>query len=154
MDIVDRNTRSRMMAGIRGKNTKPELLVRKALFAAGFRYRLHRRGLPGSPDIVLPGRHIAVFVHGCFWHQHEQCRFAKIPASRSDFWTRKLVGNADRDRKAVESLKVDGWRILVVWECATRDPLILNSLGQLLSSWISSDGSTGEIRGFAHPQGN
>lgn len=152
MDVVDRNTRSRMMARIRGKNTKPELLVRKALFATGFRYRLHHRELPGSPDIVLPGRRVAIFVHGCFWHQHKHCRFAKVPASRSEFWISKLAGNVERDRKTIESLKTDGWRVFIVWECATRDPLIVSSLGPILSSWINGGEAAGEIRGFAHPQ--
>lgn len=152
MDIVDHITRSRMMAGIRGKHTKPELVVRKALFAAGYRYRLHRRGLAGSPDIVLVSRRVVVFVHGCFWHQHAQCKFATIPASRSEFWTVKLAGNVARDRRAIEALKADGWRVLIVWECATRDASITNSLGMLLSSWIISDDSVGEIRGFEHPQ--
>jgi DNA mismatch endonuclease (patch repair protein) len=154
MDIVDSQTRSRMMAGIRGKNTKPELLVRKALFAAGFRYRLHCRELTGCPDIVLPGRRVVVFAHGCFWHQHENCRFAKTPASRSEFWTKKLAGNFERDRKVAEVLMADGWRVVIVWECATRDPLTRGSLGQLLSSWINSDCTLGEIRGFEHPQDN
>lgn len=152
MDIVDRTTRSRMMAGIRGKHTKPELVVRKALFAAGYRYRLHRRGLPGSPDIVLPSRRVVVFVHGCFWHQHTECKFATTPASRSEFWAPKLAGNVTRDRKAIEALKADGWRVLIVWECATRDPLIVNSLGTLLSSWIVGNDSMGEIKGYEHPQ--
>jgi DNA mismatch endonuclease, patch repair protein len=154
MDIVDRSTRSRMMSGIRGKNTKPEMLVRKALFAAGLRYRLHRRDLPGSPDIVLPGRHIAIFVHGCFWHQHEDCRFAKLPRSRPEFWAAKLAGNVERDRKSQEALITQGWRMLSVWECATRDPVIANSLGTLLTSWIEGEHMIGEIRGFVHPQGS
>ena len=154
MDIGDRSTRSRMMAGIRGKHTKPELLVRKALFASGFRYRLHCGGLPGSPDIVLSSRRVVVFVHGCFWHQHAHCKFAKLPASRSDFWAAKLAGNVERDKKAFEALHSDGWRVLIVWECATRDPLIVNSLGTKLSSWIAGHDSTGVIRGFEHPQDN
>ena len=152
MDTVDRSTRSRMMAGIRGKNTKPELLVRRALFAAGFRYRLHRRSLPGSPDIVLPSRRAVIFVHGCFWHQHEQCKFAKIPASRSEFWIEKLAKNIERDRKDIGRLQKDGWRVLTVWECATRDSQILNSLGSLLSSWLRSAEPIHEIRGFVRPQ--
>lgn len=154
MDTVDRHTRSRMMSGILGKNTKPELLVRKALFAAGFRYRLHRRRLPGSPDIVMAGRRVAIFVHGCFWHQHEHCRFAKLPATRTDFWKRKLTANVVRDRNAVKALSADGWRVLIVWECATRDPLIVNSLESVLLSWIAGNEVSGEVRGFVHPRDN
>lgn len=154
MDVVDRNTRSRMMAGIRRTHTKPEILVRRVLFSAGFRYRLHRRDLPGSPDVVLPGRRVAVFVHGCFWHQHPQCKFAKLPTSRPEFWAKKLARNMERDEHAVDLLLLDGWRVLTVWECATRDPITLSSLEKILSNWILGKDSRGEVRGFEHPQGS
>jgi len=98
-DVVDPETRSRMMSGIGGQNTKPEIVVRKALFAAGFRFRLHRKDLPGRPDVVLPGWRVAVFVHGCFWHAHRGCRYAKMPASRREFWEAKLATNVERDRR-------------------------------------------------------
>lgn len=146
-DIVDAATRSRMMAGIRGKDTKPETLVRKALFKAGFRFRLHRRDLPGVPDVVLPGRRVAVFVHGCFWHVHPGCSYAKTPSTRREFWTRKLARNVERDARAREALLIAGWRVLVVWECATKDASARNSLLEVLSAWINGDEISGEISG-------
>jgi DNA mismatch endonuclease (patch repair protein) len=144
-DIVTRETRSRMMSGIRCKNTKPEVFVRKALFAAGFRFRLHRRELPGVPDVVLPGRKVAVFVHGCFWHLHKGCKNAKLPATRPDFWREKLGLNAERDGENIKTLLASGWRVLVVWECATRDKAIRDSLPQLLAEWIAGNAAVGEI---------
>lgn len=144
-DIVDAPTRSRMMSGIRGKDTKPERLVRQALFKAGFRFRLHRRDLPGVPDIVLPGRRVVVFVHGCFWHVHVGCPNARLPATRPDFWRAKLSGNVDRDRAARELLVSTGWRVLTVWECATRDSRILGALPEMLRDWIEGAETIGEI---------
>lgn len=133
------------MAGIRARDTKPEVLVRKLLFAEGFRFRLHRKDLPGSPDIVLPSRRVAVFVHGCFWHAHAGCRFAKIPATRREFWENKLATNVERDTRAREALLSAGWRVLVVWECATRSPLTCDSLPVLLTRWIEGAEFSGEI---------
>jgi len=150
MDVVDSTTRSRMMSGIRGKHTRPEILVRQALFAAGFRFRLHRRDLPGAPDVVMVGRKIAIFVHGCFWHQHMGCKFAKLPSSRSEFWAKKLSGNVIRDQHAIASLLADGWRVLTVWECATRDQVALAPLRSTLALWIGSSHVCGEVRGFAN----
>lgn len=124
------------MSGIRGKDTKPEMIVRKALFSSGFRYRLHRRDLPGAPDIVMPGRKIAIFVHGCFWHMHTNCKFAKLPSTRTEFWSTKLHGNAVRDQFAIKALQSSGWRVLVVWECVTRDPASLQKLAETLTCWI------------------
>ena len=144
-DIVDPATRSRMMSGIGGRNTKPELVVRKALFAAGFRFRLHRKDLPGRPDIVLPGRRIAVFVHGCFWHAHRGCRYAKTPASRREIWEAKLAANVERDRRAIDALLSAGWRVLVVWECATRSAEMRVALPELLRCWIDGSEVSGEF---------
>jgi DNA mismatch endonuclease (patch repair protein) len=121
-DVVDRATRSRMMAGIRGRNTKPELAVRSHLHRAGLRFRLHVRHLPGTPDIVLPRWHSVVLVHGCFWHRHRGCRFATTPATRADFWLTKLEGNAKRDTEQQRELKRQGWRVFVVWECELQEP--------------------------------
>lgn len=135
------------MSGIRGKDTKPEMLVRRALFAAGYRFRLHRRDLPGAPDVVLPGRKVAIFAHGCFWHMHAGCKNAKLPSTRPEFWRAKLKGNVQRDRRASESLRVLGWRVLIVWECATRDAATLAPMSETLSQWIESDEPTGEISG-------
>ena len=144
-DIVAPSIRSRMMANIKGKNTKPETVVRKALFAAGYRFRLHRKDLPGSPDVVLPGRRVAVFVHGCFWHMHAGCKNAKLPATRPEFWRDKLQGNVDRDARAVEALLLQGWRVLTIWECATRDAALREDLPEILRSWIEGDALRGDI---------
>lgn len=148
-DVVDQETRSRMMSGIRGKDTKPEVLVRRALFAAGFRFRLHRRDLPGVPDIVLSGRHVAVFVHGCFWHRHDGCHYAAVPGTRAAFWKAKLDGNVERDARTVDSLSALGWRVLVVWECAVKNKEALSTLPSKLAEWICGGAVTGEIRGDA-----
>lgn len=134
-----------MMAGIKGRNTKPEIVVRKALFAAGFRFRLHRDDLPGRPDIVLPGRKVAVFVHGCFWHAHTGCRFAKTPSTRREFWEAKLAANVERDRRASDALLFTGWRVLVVWECATRSQTVREELAELLARWIAGSELSGEL---------
>ena len=145
MDRVSRETRSRMMAGIKGKNTKPEQIVRKKLFAEGYRFRLHRKDLPGKPDIVLPSRKIAIFVHGCFWHQHQGCKHAKLPKSNTHIWWPKLEKNVLRDAKAIEDLLNIRWRVLVVWECATKDEQQLIVLGKSLSNWIEGDDQYSEI---------
>ena len=115
-DIVDRGTRSRMMAGIRGKDTKPELLVRKFLHRAGLRFGLHA-SLPGRPDLVLPKYDVVIFVHGCFWHRHRGCRFATVPKTNPKFWHEKFEANIARDRKAIRQLRSLGWRVIVVWSC-------------------------------------
>jgi DNA mismatch endonuclease (patch repair protein) len=116
MDVVDRATRSRMMSGIRGKDTKPELVVRSYLHRAGLRFRLHAK-LPGKPDLVLPKYRTAVFVHGCFWHRHEGCRYATTPANNAAFWQDKFAENVRRDAKVRFQLEELGWRVLVVWGC-------------------------------------
>lgn len=128
MDIVDPETRSRMMAGIRSRDTAPELLVRRYLHAAGLRYRLQAGSLPGRPDIVLHGRKVAVFVHGCFWHQHPGCSKAKMPASRTDFWSAKFEQNRRRDEEATRALRQAGWWVETIWECEAGDELILDAL--------------------------
>jgi DNA mismatch endonuclease, patch repair protein len=146
-DVVDKQTRSRMMSGIRGKDTKPEHVVRRALFAAGYRFRLHRKDLPGAPDIALPGRKVAVFVHGCFWHMHRNCRYAKMPATRPKFWAAKLRSNAERDRRSAEALVASGWRVLVVWECATRSKEVAARLPETLAAWMEGTEPEGQISG-------
>jgi len=146
-DIVPQSVRSRMMSGIKGKNSRPEMLVRRMLFAAGYRFRLHRRNLPGTPDIVMPGRKIAIFVHGCFWHAHKGCKYARVPATRPDFWIAKLQANVERDQLAIEKLAAMGWRVLSVWECAIRNHETVISLSANLIDWINGDAHFGEISG-------
>jgi DNA mismatch endonuclease (patch repair protein) len=109
-----------MMAGIRGKNTWPERALRSALFASGFRYRLHVRSLPGTPDLIFPKHKAALFVHGCFWHRHEGCRYTTVPKANSDFWMKKFTDNVARDEKHVGLLRGQGWRVAIVWECALK----------------------------------
>lgn len=128
MDTVDSATRSRMMSRIRGRDTKPELAVRRYLHAVGLRFRLGGCGLPGRPDIVLPSRRVAVFVHGCFWHRHAACTFATNPATRSEFWQRKFEANVKRDAAAVARLVAMGWTPLTLWECELRSELALDDL--------------------------
>lgn len=120
-DRLSRLARSRNMSRIRSVDTGPERLVRKMLFALGYRFRLHRRDLPGTPDIVFISRRKVIFVHGCFWHGHFRCARAKRPTSNVDFWTRKIERNAARDRAAVASLRRAGWHICVIWQCELRD---------------------------------
>ena len=127
-DVVDRATRSRMMAGIQSRNTRPELAVRCYLHAAGLRFVLHSSDLPGRPDVVFPSRRIAVFVHGCFWHRHPCCRLAASPSTRTEFWERKFAANVDRDRRNHSDLIADGWRVETIWECETRDEACLDEL--------------------------
>jgi DNA mismatch endonuclease, patch repair protein len=121
-DIVDSKTRSRMMAGIKAKNTRPELLVRKFMYSKGYRYRLHDKTMPGCPDIVLRKYHLAIFVHGCFWHRHKGCRYATSPAQNREEWKIKFNQNIARDRRQIKQLIILGWRVLVIWECALKSP--------------------------------
>ena len=146
-DIVSPSVRSRMMSGIKGKNSQPEMLVRQMLFAAGCRYRLHRRDLPGTPDIAMPSKKVAIFVHGCFWHAHKGCKYAKVPATRPDFWAAKLQANVERDQRAFENLTTMGWRVLYVWECAIRDHETVKSLKEKIIYWINGSTQFGEIGG-------
>ena len=115
-------TRAETMARVKGRDTGPELLVRRALWAAGLRYRLQAADLPGRPDLVFRGRRVALFVHGCFWHQHGNCRAGRMPTAHRDFWTAKLTRNTDRDAETKRALQQLGWRVLTVWECETKHP--------------------------------
>lgn len=147
MDIVSPATRSRMMAGIRGANTKTELTLRKALFALGLRYRLHVKGIPGRPDLIFPKYQAAVFVHGCFWHCHD-CSLFKWPSSNSEFWRKKLNSNKARDASNAEKLDRMGWRHLVVWECALKGKKTseIALVALQVKNWLESPEHRGEIR--------
>ncbi|OQP44232.1 very short patch repair endonuclease [Niastella yeongjuensis] len=117
MDIWSKVKRSEVMGKIRAKDTKPEMLLRSALFKAGYRFRIHKAGLPGKPDIVMSKYKTIIFVHGCFWHFHEDCAEGRIPNSNSEYWRKKLTKNIERDSKNIKLLQDDGWQVLVVWEC-------------------------------------
>lgn len=126
MDVISRETRSRIMASVRGKDTRPEIAVRSIAHRLGLRFRLHRRDLAGTPDLVFP-RHMAViFVHGCFWHHHS-CYRGTLPKTRARFWKTKVQATQDRDRNSQASLRRQGWRVLTVWECETKHPEILRA---------------------------
>lgn len=129
--------RSRNMRAVRGTNTRPEMLVRRGLHRRGLRFRLHRRDLPGCPDIVLPRHRAVVFVHGCFWHRHEGCRYATTPATRREFWQNKFTANFERDRRALEGLRAAGWRVAVVWECALKGDRLEPTI-EATGAWILS----------------
>lgn len=147
-DIVDKKTRSRMMSGIRSKNTKPELLIRSQLHKMGFRFRIHVRELPGKPDIVLKKYNAVIMVNGCFWHHHN-CDLFKWPKTRPDFWKKKIELNATRDVENIASLKSMGWRICTIWECAIkgRKKMELTDIINLTVSWLKSEDQTLEISG-------
>jgi DNA mismatch endonuclease (patch repair protein) len=116
-DVHSQKIRSYNMSQIKGKNTKPEILVRKFLFAQGLRYKLHERKLPGKPDLVFPKYKAVIFIHGCFWHRHEGCRYFVVPKTRTEWWLEKINGNVKKDAESVFLLKEKGWRVLTVWEC-------------------------------------
>jgi len=120
VDRLDPERRSRLMRQIKGKNTRPEMIVRSLLHRLGYRFRLHRKDLPGTPDIVFPSRRLALFVHGCFWHGHG-CRIGRLPKSRLDYWKPKIEANAERDRRKQEALVEAGWRVAVLWQCELSD---------------------------------
>lgn len=124
-DVVDRATRSRMMSGIRARDTKPELAVRKYLHAHGLRYRIAPKNLPGKPDIVLPKYRAVVFVRGCFWHRHEGCRYTATPTTNPYFWQKKFQGNVARDKFVNNVLADAGWRVFVIWECEVTEKKLL-----------------------------
>ena len=148
-DVHDPGTRSRNMAAIKGKNTKPEVLLRKNLFSRGFRFRIHRKDLPGKPDIVLPKFQAAIFVQGCFWHGHRGCPMFRLPATRRDFWEAKIFSNRERDQRNIAELRKMGWRVLEVWECAFkgRGRLGDEELSDLVVSWINGVSETNQVEG-------
>jgi DNA mismatch endonuclease, patch repair protein len=124
-DKISKARRSANMRAVRSRNTRPEIQVRRVAHCLGYRFRLHRRDLPGKPDIAFPGRQKAIFVHGCFWHQHSGCRRATVPKSNRTFWRSKFARNAERDAEQLAAIRKRGWRALVIWECETKDSLKL-----------------------------
>jgi DNA mismatch endonuclease (patch repair protein) len=147
-DVLTARQRSYCMSQIRGKDTKPERLVRSGLFALGFRYRLHRRDLPGCPDIVLPEHRAVVFVHGCLWHGHE-CHLFKWPTANAAFWRDKIMRNRERDAQSVEQLRSSGWRVLTVWECAIKGQLRQSPVAivERIARWLRSNRGRLDITG-------
>ena len=144
-DVVNAETRRRMMSGIRGKDTRPELLIRSCLHRMGFRFRVHNRKLAGKPDIVLKKYQAVIFIHGCFWHRHE-CYFFKWPKTRPEYWKNKINGNVHNDQKVVKTLSESGWRICIVWECAIKGAKKdINSVVDAISEWLTSDKAMLEI---------
>lgn len=131
-DTVSAAMRSEIMSRVRSKDTAPEMLVRRLVHRAGFRYRLHVAALPGRPDLVFPSRKKVIFVHGCFWHSHAGCRHARIPKSRASFWVAKLVANKERDERNLHALTAAGWKVLVLWECELRDADLMKKIEEFL----------------------
>jgi DNA mismatch endonuclease (patch repair protein) len=150
-DIVSPAARSRIMAGIRSKNTRPEIAIRSGLHRLGFRFLLHGRDLPGTPDIILPRWNAAVFVHGCFWHGHN-CHLFKLPSTRTEFWSKKIARNRELDAIARRALRADGWRVLTIWECAFRKSARRAAIVVTRTKvWLEHGGHQGTIRGTKVP---
>lgn len=133
-DVHDKATRSYNMSRIKGKNTKPEMLVRRFLFSMGFRYRLHDKSLPGKPDIVLPKYKTVIFVHGCFWHGHEGCKYFKWPKTRTEWWKEKIMSNKEHDAETMLKLRVQGWNVIYIFECELKPKLFYITLNQLIKN--------------------
>ncbi|MGC6585093.1 very short patch repair endonuclease [Paenibacillus sp. Dod16] len=142
-DIVSPDTRSRMMAGIRSKDTKPELIIRKGLHCLGFRYRLHDKNLPGKPDMVFPRYNAVIFVHGCFWHGHS-CHLFKWPSSNTEFWRTKITRNIELDKEHIACLQEMGWRTGIVWECSLKGKYRINTeeVIELCAQWLQTTDMT------------
>jgi len=148
MDVHDQPTRSYNMSRIRGANTKPEFQVRKICHGLGFRYRLHRRDLPGKPDLVFPKYHAVVFVNGCFWHGHN-CHLFKTPSTRTEFWTEKIAGTKARDEYQTAHLVDLGWRVMTIWECVLKGKgrLETEEIGRRISDWLLSETALSDLKG-------
>ena len=149
VDIVSPGKRSDMMSGIRGKDTKPEIIVRRLLHRLGYRFRLHRKDLPGKPDIVLPKWRTVIFVNGCYWHGHDECHLFRLPKTRAEFWTNKIEGNQARDKRNYTALQETGWNVVIIWECAVSKKLRLHEeqLVKAISTALALINSLTEIRG-------
>ncbi len=135
-DVHDKETRSYNMSRIKSKDTKPEMLVRKFLHAQGFRYRLHVKNLSGKPDIVLPKYKTVIFVHGCFWHGHENCKYFVVPKTRTEWWKNKINGNITNDNRAVKSLEISGWQVVTLWTCELKKENVKETLNILLEKLL------------------
>lgn len=148
VDVVDRSKRAKMMAGIKGKDTKAELLVRKGLYQLGFRYRLHRKDLPGKPDLVFSKHKAVIYVNGCFWHGHD-CHLFKWPSSRPEFWKEKITSNVERDKRNLAACTNSGWKALVIWECSLKGKTRrnLNEVIHTTANWLLYDAQSAEISG-------
>jgi DNA mismatch endonuclease (patch repair protein) len=147
-DVVTSAVRSRMMAGIRGKNTRPEILIRHELFVRGYRYRLHVSSLPGKPDLVLPKHRAVIFVHGCFWHRHD-CALFKWPSTNVTFWRTKILRNCSVDRRVLKQLKLADWRVLTIWECSLKG-VKRKEIDRVIGAttrWLDSRSRSSEIQG-------
>ncbi|MCZ3063569.1 DNA mismatch endonuclease Vsr [Acinetobacter baumannii] len=147
VDQFDTATRSRIMAAIKSRNTTPELLIRSMLHRRGFRFRLHVKDLPGKPDIVLPKYHSVIFINGCFWHGHSNCRLYKLPRTRTEYWKNKVDRNQLNDRRSIELLRAKNWRVCVIWECKIKaEKKNLNELIDIISDFLNSVTPFLEIR--------
>ena len=133
-DVHDKRTRSYNMSQIKGKDTKPEILVRKLLFASGFRYKLHDKKLPGKPDIILPKYKAVIFVNGCFWHGHHNCKYFVVPKTRTDFWLKKIEGNKQRDLANISKLENEGWNVFSIFECELKGDRLNDTLSKLIEN--------------------
>lgn len=145
VDLVPRAKRSEMMSNIRAAGSKPEMQVRRALHAAGYRYRVHANDLPGRPDIVFRGRKKVIFVHGCFWHQHKECANGRLPKSNTDFWRGKLARNVERDEEQVAALKALGWSVSIVWECEVKSDEAISRLKKFLRDDETPESESGTV---------
>lgn len=154
MDVLTPEQRHRNMSRIRGKDTKPEMLIRRGLHARGLRYRLHSKDLPGRPDLVFPRWHAVIQVHGCFWHGHD-CPLFRLPATRPEFWEAKIAGNKSRDARNMADLIAAGWRVLVVWECALKGParLLPDIVLAKVASWLDTGEPAGVVYGMQNLNG-
>lgn len=145
-DIFSKTKRSDIMSRVKSKNTKPEILIRKELHKKGYRFRLHNKNISGSPDLVLPKYKTVVFIHGCFWHQHPGCKKSTHPKQNADFWKNKLDKNIERDARVVNELKDQGWKVIVVWECAIKKDLVnaVDNIDAALRSGLRFEGGNGK----------
>ena len=145
-DVVSPKKRSEMMSGIQGKDTRPEVLIRKSLHRKGFRYKIHDKTLPGKPDLVFPKYGAVIQINGCFWHAHD-CHLFKWPSTRPDFWKNKILGNKTRDKRTLKELEILGWRVLIVWECAIKGKhkRPIDEITRQISAWLYSDESFKDI---------